>query len=228
MRWLLENIQVVIAVAGIIAYYLNQRARAKKGEAADFDGDGIPDNEPAHTEFDPATMELEEGERTRRLMEEMRRKRAEREGQPPVAPDSSAPAPMSVPARRIQAPPPVYHDPMAEMMKDFTRRLSPAPAPVPEPPQPAQQGEREILIRQIEMNERIRGLATDKVDNLRRASAITESEAVAYLEVPETRATSGNLVGDMRDPEAARRGILMAEIFGKPISMREGCMPRLN
>ena len=44
MDWILDNLQIVLAIAGAIAYWLNARNKEKAGEEADYDGDGIPDS----------------------------------------------------------------------------------------------------------------------------------------------------------------------------------------
>ena len=47
MNWVLDHLQIIIVVAGAIAYWINQRAREKAGQEADYDEDGIPENRPA-------------------------------------------------------------------------------------------------------------------------------------------------------------------------------------
>jgi hypothetical protein len=44
MKWVLEHLQLIIVIAGAIAYWINQRAREKAGQEADYDEDGVPEN----------------------------------------------------------------------------------------------------------------------------------------------------------------------------------------
>ncbi|MFA5265593.1 MAG: hypothetical protein WC378_17375 [Opitutaceae bacterium] len=174
MDWLQDHLQIIIVVAGAIAYWLNQRRHEKQGLPADYDGDGTPETKPSPpAAYDPASMEVEEAERTRRLMEEMRRKRAERSANSgaPIAPSPAQPPVVSAPPRRFETTPPVFTDPLAEMMKDLARRYAPQPEPAPAPAGIGQ----EVLARQRALEERLRqlddqkNLAMKKVAELRRA-----------------------------------------------------------
>ena len=42
MEWILKNLELILWIAGPIAVWINQRARQKRGQAADYDEDGIP------------------------------------------------------------------------------------------------------------------------------------------------------------------------------------------
>jgi hypothetical protein len=104
--WILDNLQLILVVAGSIAVWLNNRQREKQGLPADYDEDGVPDNaqptaRPEVRELAPVSRDgtdPEQDERVRRIQEEIRRKIAERRGQgapPPVPPRiaSRRPAP---------------------------------------------------------------------------------------------------------------------------------------
>ena len=94
MRWVLENIQVVIVIAGAIAYWLNQRQRIKQGlPPVDEDGQPIPQNRPKQASFEAT----DDAERTRRIQDEIRRKIAERRGE--AGPSSAGYCPLSLPQR---------------------------------------------------------------------------------------------------------------------------------
>ncbi|MCW5548542.1 MAG: hypothetical protein KIT44_06215 [Opitutaceae bacterium] len=97
MRWILDNLQVVIAVAAALAYWLNQRKQESAGEPPEPAEEGRPDDPFREFGADPA-----EAERTRRIQEEIRRKIAERAGGAPVA----APARVPEPPPLIQPEPP--------------------------------------------------------------------------------------------------------------------------
>ena len=120
MNWILEHLQLIIVVAGTIAYWINQRAREKAGQDADYDEDGKPEvrGGPAR-ELKPLSQDgsdPEADERVRRIQEEIRRKIAERRGQPvppPLAPPElspfrpvfqEAPPPLARPAEAPSAP----------------------------------------------------------------------------------------------------------------------------
>lgn len=77
MRWILDNLQVVIAVAAALAYWLNQRKQAAAEE--EQPGAGQADDPFREQAADPV-----EAERTRRIQDEIRRKIAERAGGAPV------------------------------------------------------------------------------------------------------------------------------------------------
>lgn len=230
MKWILEHLQVIILVAGAIAYWFNQRKREKEGMPADYDEDGVPENRPKRPEFDPATMDADEAERTRRVQEEIRRKIAGRRGQalqPPV-PNATDQAPrIPAPARREAAPPPVFQDPVAEMLKEIQRRFSPetaAPPPIPvrSEPEPI---DREMLERQRALEEQLRQLEAEKrAIQARAAKAASANPAMAL--VPQgALAASGNKSGaswlaELRDPNTARRAIVLREIMGSPVGLR--------
>ena len=98
MDWILGHLQVVIALAGAIAYWLNQRRLANTGEKA------AP---PTGTAFDDPEL----AERTRRIREEIQRKIEQRartytQPQPPVLPERPVPPPVVVRAE-VARPQPV-------------------------------------------------------------------------------------------------------------------------
>ncbi len=217
MDWVLDHIQVIILVAGSIAYYLNQRRREKQGMPADYDEDGIPDSHPqSSTSYDPATMEAEEAKRTRTLQEELRRKREQRERglEPPQAPLHEGPA------RPPAAPPPVPFDPMQEMMKEFTRRLTTPKEPTPPPPLPTPQAsapfiDQEALARQRRLQERINSLDKERRAVRYQADAL-RLEASDTKNFAQTRSARDSLA----TPDSLRRTIIATEILGKPLSLR--------
>lgn len=107
MDWILDHLQIVIAIAAAVAYWLNQaRKGAASGDEAD-EGSAFPA---------PGVDDGAEAERARRIREEIRRKIAERaRGMPPAlepAPPSlyreepMAPPPMTVPTPMPSAPAP--------------------------------------------------------------------------------------------------------------------------
>jgi hypothetical protein len=223
MRWILENIQVVIVIAGAIAYWLNQRQRIKQGlPPVDEDGHPIPQNHPKQASFE----ETGDAERTRRIQEEIRRKIAERrsESGPPAAP---LPPPVTIPApvRREAAPPPVFQDPVQEMMKELQRRFVPVPeTPAPaEPPIESAQtaGERETLTRQRELEEKLQALEAQQRTARQRVAEIKATDAAAATSRESAgQAAADRWLTDLRDPQTARHAIVLREIIGTPVGLR--------
>jgi hypothetical protein len=223
MHWILENIQVVIVVAGAIAYWLNQRQRIKQGlPPVDEDGQPIPQNHPKHASFE----ETDDAERTRRIQDEIRRKSAERRSE---SGPSSAPRPPLVtipaPARREATPPPIFQDPVQEMMKGFQRRFVPGPdasAAAQPPTESAQaEGERETLTRQRELQEKLEDLEAQQRVTRQRVAEIKATDAAAATSAESTRQTAADRwLTDLRDPETARHAIVLREIIGTPVGLR--------
>ena len=223
MRWVLDNIQVVIVVAGAIAYWLKQRQRIKQGlPPVDEDGNPIPQNHPKQTSFE----ETDDAERTRRIQEEIRRKIAERRGE---SGPSAAPRPplvtMPAPVRREATPPPVFQDPVQEMMKELHRRFVPVPgAPAPaEPTSESAQadGERETLTRQRDLQEKLEELEAQQRAARQRVAEIKATDAAAATSRESAGQAAADLwLTDLRDPQTARHAIVLREIIGPPVGLR--------
>ena len=205
MRWFLEHIQVVIAVAGIIAWWVNQRHREKEGQSADYDGDGIPERNPGAEPYDD--------DQARRVREDIRRKIAERRGlatPPALAPEPAPVVPM--PASREEAPPPVFQDPLQDMLKELQRRLAPAMEPAAPPPEP--EIDRAALERQQEIEARYRELEA------RRARTLAQAEAIR-IERPSTPAShAAGWLAELRDAKNIRHAIIARELLGPPAGLR--------
>src|SRR5438445_3125417 len=102
MNWVFEHFQLVIVVSSAIAYWLNQRRKAREEQ-----GTGRPEQQPVHPNVELA----EQAERTRRIQEEIRRKILERVGggvrpqlqQPPPIVEMPQPqARASEPVRKVE------------------------------------------------------------------------------------------------------------------------------
>jgi hypothetical protein len=199
MDLILDNLQLILVIAGSIAYWLNQRRREKSGEPADYDEDGIPENRPTVA---PNADAMEEEVRTRRIQEEIRRKIQERRG-------GAAPVP---------APPPLREEaPAYEMPAEPDWREQEAPRAAPQPP-PLDDG---VLARQRALQEQLEALA-----ERRAALAASRSEspvaatAVAAGPVGTASPKSGALLRDLRNPESVRRAIVLREELGPPLALR--------
>ncbi|ATC64256.1 hypothetical protein CMV30_09980 [Nibricoccus aquaticus] len=210
MEWITDHVlQIIIALAAAIAAYINNRKKAQDGEPADFDGDGIPDNRRG--QYEPAGMDMEEADRTRRVQEEIRRKIAERRaggGQqvpPLVAPRPVAPSPIpEVIRRRFEAPV--------------------APPPLPQKMSAGAQADRdeEVLARQRGLDEQMRQLEARRAEHKRQAAqaAAPMSSSAAYQTVAVAKAGGAELLADLRAPGGARRAWILREVLGTPVGMK--------
>jgi hypothetical protein len=86
MDWILDHFQILIGVAGVVAYWINQlrknaAARSEEGQ-----------------QRNPLGELAEADERTRRIQEEIRRKIAERRAGAPAAPAQPLRSPAAAPA----------------------------------------------------------------------------------------------------------------------------------
>jgi len=225
MDWIFDNFQILIAVAGGIAYWLNQRRRERAGESADYDGDGIPETPPTVRRLDPNEPDPVEVERTRQIQEEIRRKILDRRagGDPadfappplPTAPASPR-MPELVPAGESpRAPRPVATEPVGELLR---RMLDPeAEARAEE--------ERRSRERQLALQEQLRAmeeqsrLEREKLASL--TSTLRSSPAVDRSVGPAGERSRESSVGEvLRDPRGLRRAVLLREVLGAPVGLR--------
>ena len=201
MDWILDHLQLLIAIAGAIAYWLNARKKEKAGEPADYDGDGKPDTLPQDgRSLREQTEPAQHDDNTRRVQDEIRRLIAERnrgEGRPALPP---------VPAQ--SSPPPL-------------RRSEPELAPYAAEARRAET-EREAAV----VLERQRGLA-DQFAALqaRRAAAAREAKDVwTATSEPVAAATArGGDVGllrELRNARSLRKAIVLREVLGTPVGLR--------
>lgn len=196
MNWILEHLQILIAVGAAFAYWLNQR----KQEQADGEAP-----EDQRGEFAPTTQaDLEEAERTRRIQEEIRRKIAERAGGGPVEVPPPAPEPPPIFQRDTMAPRPV-----ATPLREARR--------APEPPSVmAESNAAAILERQRELEEKMRALAEARRETQRKAAAMAALQAESAKAAP----VRGDLLTDLRGARNLRRAIVLREVLGPPVAMR--------
>lgn len=200
MDWILDHLQLLIAIAGAIAYWLNARKKEKAGEPDDYDGDGKPDvlQQDGRSLREPAAP-VQHDDNTRRVQEEIRRLIAERNRgeNRPVLPSTPAPA----------TPPPL-------------RRSEPELAPYAAEARRAET-EREAAA----VLERQRGLA-DQFAALqaRRAAASREAKDVwAASPEPAARKTGAedvSLLRELRNVRSLRKAIVLREVLGTPVGLR--------
>jgi hypothetical protein len=224
MDWILDNLQLVIVIAGAIAYWINQRAREKAGQEADYDEDGIPENRPAPPMQRAETRELtpasrdggnsEQEERARRIREEIQRKIAERRGQ-------AVPPPMPAPPR-IDPFRPVFQEEAPRMPPPLRREEPPAPPPLrPEPV--ADHDDSAAIERQRRLAEQLAQLEEQRRETRRaaqRAFDSTEQQAATAQSARAAGVSAGSLSAELRDPRSLRRAFLLREILDTPVALR--------
>jgi hypothetical protein len=216
MNWIFENLNVILLVAGAIAYWLNQRAKEKAGEDADYDGDGTPDNRPRRIE---TSADIDQEERARRIREEIQRKIAERRGQ-------AAPPPMPVP--RLDPFRPVFQEDGAPVPPPLRRAEPPPLRPVePEPLRetPRMFVDEAALERQRKMSEELERLEEERREARERAAQLRRQTIAAQdaREAVGARVAPAGVRGigaELRDPRAVRRAIVMREVLSAPLALR--------
>jgi hypothetical protein len=205
MKWILDHLQILIAVAAAFAYWLNQRKqeKAEEGEThADTRGEFAP----------PAHVDLEEAERTRRIQDEIRRKIAER----------ASGGPINVPPPALEPPPIFQRDTMAPR---------PVASPLPqqwerarehevwreEQPHTFTAAENAALERQRELDEQLSALAEAKRVTQRKVAALAATEQAAAAHASPAR---GDLLADLRGARNLRRAMVLREVLGPPVALR--------
>ncbi len=214
MNWILEHLQLVLAIAAGIAYWLNQQraAAAEKTEAE------------TEKNAQPASMaEADDAMRAEQVREVIRRKIAgRREGVPDAAPaERTAVEEMS--QRRFELPPlmrprPVSPlDPFGGPSRPAVKRAEPQPVrPVESPKILSNETLEASLERQKQLAEKLQEYAEQRVLVERRAAAITVNKAAVAQ-----RALAGEeLRRDLRDPRSLRRAMILREILGVPVGLR--------
>lgn len=190
MDWIFDHLQFLIAVAGAIAWWLNQRRQSQtEGEEA------AP---PPETTFDDPVL----AERTRKIREEIQRKIAERaRGYPTEQPT----LPHDEPAEE----PPLVREVVVTQAQAGQRRSSTAHLEA--------QRQAEILEAQATLAERLREAEQLKIATQKRASyeAATADHSSAARSL--SRST---VLDDLRDPAALRRAFILREVLGPPVALR--------
>lgn len=201
MNWILEHLQILIAVGAAFAYWLNQR----KQEPAD-DGETTADR---RGEFAPPTQtDPDEAERTRRIQEEIRRKIAERASGGPIAVPPPAPEPPPIFQRDTMAPRPVASPMPQARQREVVRESQPYVSPA---------AETAALERQRELEAQMSALAEAKRAAQRKVTAVAATEQGALAHASQTR---GDLLSDLRGARNLRRAIVLREVLGPPVGLR--------
>lgn len=191
MDWILNHMQVIIAVAGVVAYWLSQR-RAGKAE----------DSVEPHAERNFEDPEL--AGRTRRIREEIQRKIEQRaRGYPTERPTLPRDEPAELPPvlREVVAtrPPALPARTRAAATQQDARRMA------------------EILEQQATLAEQLKRAQEMKAAALRRTQFETEMGSKEEVAAGVVRRALGD---DLRDPAALRRAFILREVLGPPVALR--------
>jgi hypothetical protein len=190
MNWALNHLQLIIAIAGAVAWWLNQRRLANKGG----------EEPPTEATFDDPGL----AERTRRIRDEIQRKIEQRArgyaNEQPTLPRDEPVAPPPIPVRREVVAPPAAPPPLSRgaAARLETRRTA------------------EILEQQVAMAEQLRLVTEMKAAALRR----TQFESQLSSSGEAAAVARSALTEDLRNPDALRRAFIMREILGPPVALR--------
>jgi len=204
MKWLFDNVWIVIAIAAVIA----KLVQAMRGKGAETDNTPAP---PKEFEFEDTEL----AERTRKIREEIRRKIEERRGQHtrPAEPMPERPALAPMERSPEATPPPVVIQ-LPELIREV---LQPRPEAVPEPPAFSTVAQAEEAERQAALTEQVREAEEMKAAAERRAAfeaSITDQETARLQQARTT------VLDDLRDPAALRRAFILREVLGPPVALR--------
>ena len=192
MDWVLDHFRLIVIVGGAIAYWLNQRRKAKE------------DEETARTMLakPPQPAAADEGERTRRVQEEIRRKILERTGGA-TKPTATLPPPIPVASPLSRPEPPkvdAYVEPSAEEQEQTIA------------------ADQAMLLRQQQLAAKLQELQQQRREHDRPAEVFAEKTALAMSAVGTS--VLGSPLADLRNPVLVRRAIILREVLGTPVGLR--------
>ncbi|MBK9990603.1 MAG: hypothetical protein IPP19_07715 [Verrucomicrobia bacterium] len=191
MEWIMGHLQLIIVVGGAIAYWLNQRRKAK--EEAEI--------EQSLSEPQPMMQMDDDAERTRRIQEEIRRKILERVG--------GSTRPVQTPPPMPETPPPLQREqpqPVVDTYTESTRE------------EEAVAADMAMLERQQVLAEKLRELQAQRREHDRPAEVFAEKTALAMS--ASSTAVRGSVLADLRNPVSVRRAIVLREVLGTPVGLR--------
>jgi hypothetical protein len=211
MNWISEHLQLILAIAGAFAYWLNQRreaAAAKEEEAKN------------PTPASMAEAEVEDSYRAEQVREEIRRKIAERRGGAPIPePAFERNEPPVFEEKRFQLPPigrtlePI--DTFGGPSRPLVRRAE-SVRPIEPPVIVASETLEASLQRQEQLATKLRELTEQRAMVARKAAAVAVTDAAAV----ESAREGTELRHDLRDARSLRRAMVLREVLGTPVGLR--------
>ena len=202
MNWVQEHLQILIAAAAAIAYFLNRQRSARE------------ESDESQRPADQASAE--HAERTRRVQEEIRRKIAERRsGQTASRPGAERVPPM---VRPWHVPP---IDPFGGPMRRVVRKIEEAASRLEDQFEDPEAAVRAAEIaRQAKLAERMRELEQARAMQERRAAELLRAKKTRQVVVAPVAVVGGEVHQRLRDPHELRRAIVLREILSPPVGLR--------
>ena len=215
MEWLLNHPEVLVALAGALAF-LSKKRRQQPRDTSQSAGQGQPSRV-----FDSEDRRVDEEIRARQIREEMLRRRLQRAaGEGAENPGTGVQPPQVKPPRPIEAPPPIFRDPLTEMMKEIARTLQPEAPPLPaapEPPAPKDDTQERLRVLQA----RVSVLEREKAESEERVRIYGAAAAPApTASAGQDQASAASLTDSLTGIDGLRRAIILSEILGKPVALR--------
>ncbi len=215
MKWIFDHFQLVLAIAGGIAYWLTQRREAAAAQEAKENPQ-------------PASMaEADDETRAEQVREEIRRKIAARRAgtalPEPVAAERLPTESVQEPERRFELPPVLRPRPAVGPTDTFggpmipaLRRREEAPQAEVSPMAVSTETLEASLERQEQLAVKLQELADQRALAERRAAAV----AVTQAAVARHALAGDELRRDLRDPRSLRRAMILREVLGTPVGLR--------
>ena len=202
MNWILEHLQLVIALAGGFAFWLKQRSEAKAVK-----------DQPAQPARPTTMAEGDDADRARKIREEIMRKIAERRGGA-----GATPAAKQSEEKKFQLPPLVRPVAPLDSFGGPARPVIRRSAPVAQPPAMAKgESDEAVLMRQERLAQQMRELEAQRAVTLKRATVAAEATRVA--DGISARAASA-VRQDLREPRSVRHAVILREVLGTPVGLR--------
>ena len=195
MKWLLDNLWIVVVIAGVVAQLLKAVRGQTGGEETDAPG-------PEGKTFEDPEL----AEQTRRIRAEIQRKIEERTrgGALTQAPRTMEPADEPEPPVAIDLPPL-----LREMLAP---RVEVVAASRAEQMRAAEEAERQqALAEQLHEAEQMKAAA---------ARRVAFEAATADPEAANLTLARDSMLENLRDPAALRRAFVLREVLGPPMALR--------
>jgi len=193
MDWILEHLKLIILAGGAIAYWMNQRRKAKEEQDVARTLTSTPTIQPQVND---------ETERVRRIQEEIRRKIQERAA---GGAQKRQPSPV-IQAQQQMTPPLAPRTPSKpDAYTQFTVEQSAA-------------DDQAVLDRQQLLATKLRELEENRRQNMGKAERFAEKTSDG-MSASDT-AVRGSPLADLRNSISVRRAIILREVLGPPVGLR--------